>query len=113
MTLKALAVAISGYIDEDSKLKGGFFLVFDTVDKKPLQLQLVKVHKDKLATLGDGLYFACTDMKAADGTVYDLDFFMKQSDEGFETTEVLVHKKSGEPRYGWKEVDGVWEQVKS
>ena len=73
----------------------------------------MKVHKDNLATLGDGVYFACTDMKAADGTLYDLDFFMKQTDHGFKTTKVSVHKKSGEPRYGWKEVDGVWKMVKS
>lgn len=113
MTLDALAVAITEYVERDAKLKGGFFLVYDTVDKKPLQLQLVKVHKDKLATLGDGLYFACTDMKAANGTVYDFDFFMQQTDEGIETTEVTVHKKSGKPRYGWKEVDGTWKKVKS
>ena len=71
------------------------------------------MHKDKLAALGDDVYFACTDMKAADGTVYDLDFFMKQTGHGIETTEVTVHKKSGKARYGWKEVDGVWKKVKS
>lgn len=113
MTLDALEKAISGYIDEDSKLKGGYFLVYDTVDKKPLQLEILKVHKDKLATLGEGVFFACTDMKAADGTVYDLDFFMKETDDGIETTEVAVHKKSGKPRYAWKEVNGIWKKVKS
>ncbi len=105
--------AITEYIDEDSKLKGGYFLVYDTVDKKPLQLQLLKVHEAKLATLGNGVYFACTDMKAASGTVYDLDFFMKQTDKGIETTEVTVHKKSGKPRYAWKEVDGIWKKVQN
>ena len=113
MTLDALAVAITEYVEQDAKLKGGFFLVYDPVDKKPLQLQLVKVHKDKLATLGDGVYFACTDMKAADGTLYDLDFFMKQTNHGIKTSEVTVHKKSGEPRYRWAEVDGVWKKDKS
>ncbi|MCH7549306.1 MAG: hypothetical protein IH969_07220 [Candidatus Krumholzibacteriota bacterium] len=113
MTLDALAVAITDYVKQDAKLKGGFFLVYDAVDKKPLQLTLVKVHKDKLATLGDGVYFACTDMKTADGTVYDLDFMMKETDHGIRTTEVMVHKKSGEPRYAWKEKDGVWTRDKS
>ncbi|MEE9269986.1 MAG: hypothetical protein V3V49_06970 [Candidatus Krumholzibacteria bacterium] len=112
-TVEALVKAITGYIDEDSKLKGGYFLVYDTVDKKPLQLQLLEVHQSLHATADDGVYFACADMKAADGTVYDLDFFMKQTDEGIETTEVTVHKKSGKPRYGWKEVDGIWKKVKS
>ena len=113
MTVDGLAEAIIAYIEMDSELKGGFFLVYDGVDKKPLQLKLVKVHQDKLASLGDGVYFACTDMKASDGTLYDLDFFMKQTDHGLKTTEVAVHKKSGEPRYGWKETDGIWKKVKT
>lgn len=113
MTLDALGEAITGYIEQDSELKGGYFLVYDAVDKTPLQLKLLKVHKDKLATLGNGVYFACTDMKAPDGTVYDVDFFMQQADDGIETTEVAVHKKSGKPRYSWKEVGGIWKKVKS
>ena len=113
MTVDDLAEAIAGYIEKDSKLKGGYFLVYDGVDKKPLQLTLVKVHEDKLASLGDGLYFACTDMKASDGTLYDLDFFMMETDHGMKTKEVAIHKKSGEPRYGWKESDGVWSKVKT
>ena len=113
MTVDGLAEAIIGYIEMDSKLKGGYFLVYDSVDKKPLQLKLVKVHKDKLASLGDGLYFACTDMKASDGTLYDLDFFMMETDHGMKTTEVAVHKKSSKPRYGWKETDGIWKKVKT
>jgi hypothetical protein len=113
MTLDQLATAITDYIARDSKLKGGPFLVYDAVDKKPLQLELVLVHKDRLSSLGEGVYFACTDMKATDGTVYDLDFFMKKGDAGVETTEVSIHKKAGAPRYGWKEEAGVWKKVKS
>jgi hypothetical protein len=113
MTLDELADAITEYIEHDSMLKGGFFLVYDPIDKKPLQLELVEVHRERLASLGQGVYFACTDMKAADGTVYDLDFFMKKAGPGIETTEVAVHKKSGTPRYGWKEENGVWKKVKS
>jgi hypothetical protein len=113
MTTEALAKAITGYIDEDSMLKGGYFLVYDTVDKKPLQLELLKVHDDKLASLGKGAYFACTDMKAADGSIYDLDFFMQQTEHGIETTEIAVHKKAGKARYGWKEEEGIWKKVKN
>ncbi|MFQ5600535.1 MAG: hypothetical protein ACE5G2_08275 [Candidatus Krumholzibacteriia bacterium] len=113
MTLDMLAEAITRYIESDAKLKGGYFLVYDTVDEKTLQLELLKVHKERLATLGHGVYFACTDMEATDGTVYDLDFFMKQTDGGTETTEVAVHKKSGKPRYGWKEDNGTWKKVKN
>jgi hypothetical protein len=113
VTIEELAEAIESYIDRDAELKGGFFLVYDKVDKKPLQLTLVKIHDDKLAGLGSGVYFACVDMKNADGVVYDLDFFMHRDDhDEMETTEVSVHKKSGTPRYGWKEENGVWKKAK-
>ena len=113
MTLDELADAITEYIEEDSKLKGGTFLVYDAEEKKPLMLQLVKVHKERLASLGGGVYFACTDMKSSAGVVYDLDFFMQRSGDEIETTEVSIHKKAGKPRYGWKEEDGVWKKVKA
>ena len=112
MTLDTLAEAITSYIQNDAKLKGGAFLVVDPQTKAVLQLQLVKVHKERLATLGDGVYFACTDMKATDGTVYDLDFFMQQTDHGIQTTEVAIHKQAGKPRYNWKEENGKWLKVK-
>jgi hypothetical protein len=113
MTLDELADAIAAYIERDTKLKGGYFLVYDAGEKKPLVLKLDKVHKERLAGLGGGVYFACTDMKAADGVVYDLDFFMKKNADGIETTEVSIHKKAGKPRYGWKEENGVWKKVKA
>jgi hypothetical protein len=113
MTLNELADAITRYIEHDSKLKGGYFLVYDGEEKKPLLLRLEKVHKERLSSLGGGVYFACTDMRSSDGTVYDLDFFMKRNEDGIETTEVAIHKKAGKPRYGWKEQNGVWKKVKS
>ena len=39
-------------------------------------LNLVKVHDDRFSSLGGEKYFACVDMKGADGTIHDLDFFM-------------------------------------
>ena len=113
MTLDELANAITHYIEQDSKLKGGYFLVYDGDEKKPLMLQLDKVHKERLASLGGGVYFACTDMKSSNGAVYDLDFFMRRTEGGIETTEVAVHKKAGKARYGWKEENGIWKKVKS
>ena len=113
MTLDQLADAITLYIEQDTKLKGGYFLVYDAEEKKPLVLKLDKVHRERLAGLGGGVYFACTDMKADDGVLYDLDFFMKQTPGRMETTDVSIHKKAGKPRYGWKEENGVWKKVKA
>ena len=113
MSLDELANAITRYIEQDSKLKGGYFLVYDAEEQKPLMLRLEKVHKDRLSSLGGGVYFACTDMKSSAGAVYDLDFFMKRTGGGIETTEVAIHKKAGKARYGWKEENGIWKKVKS
>ncbi|MBI3871852.1 MAG: hypothetical protein HY304_02110 [candidate division Zixibacteria bacterium] len=111
VTIPMLSKAIHDYVADDAKLKGGFFLVFDPQDKKVLQLTLAKVHEEKLATLGNGVYFACADFQASDGHLYDLDVFMKGSDKNLETTEVSVHKVDGKPRYNWSEKDGVWSKV--
>lgn len=113
LTVEQLAHAIEEFIEDDMDLKGGWFLVYDPVDKQVLQLTLSKIHTDKLAHLGNEVYFACTDMRAANDVVYDLDFFMeRQADGGLAAHEISVHKKSGKPRYGWKEEKGIWTKVK-
>src|SRR5438552_14024948 len=43
---------------------------------KDLPLELVKLHDDRLSSLGDDKYFACVDMKGADRKIYDIDFVM-------------------------------------
>ncbi len=103
-----MAKAITDYINKDSQLKGGYFLFYDAKDKKPLALTLTKVHKDRLSQVGKNLYFACTDFKEAGGTMYDLDFFMKNIDDQLQVTDVKVHKQADKPRYTWHEKDGMW-----
>ncbi len=108
VTKEMMAEAIEGYIKKDAALKGGYFTVYDAQAKAPLALTLDKVHQDKLAQVSDGLYFACSDFKATDGKMYDLDFFMKGTDSGLEVSEVMIHKEAGNARYGWVEKDGIW-----
>ena len=78
---------------------------------KDLALDLVKVHDDRLSDLGGGKYFACVDMKASDGTVYDIDFFMSGKPGNMKVTDTSVHKVNGQPLYSWKEEGGVWKKV--
>jgi hypothetical protein len=78
---------------------------------KDLALDLVKVHDDRLSGLGGGKYFACVDMKAADGTVYDIDFFLSGTPDNMTVTETTVHKVNGKALYSWKEEGGVWKKV--
>jgi hypothetical protein len=78
---------------------------------KDLALDLIKVHDDRLSSLGDEKYFACVDMKATDSTTYDIDFFMSGKPGAMKVTETSVHKVNGKPLYNWKEEGGVWKKV--
>jgi len=80
--------------------------------KKDLALDLVKVHDDRFSNLGNDKYFACVDMKGADGKIYDIDFFMQVKPGKLSVTETSVHKINGKPLYNWKEEGGVWKKVK-
>jgi len=79
---------------------------------KDLALDLMKVHDDRLSSLGGGNYFACVDMKGTDGTMYDIDFFMAGQPGSMKVTETSVHKINGKPLYNWKEQGGVWKKVR-
>lgn len=108
---EALGQAIRDYVTKDSKLKGGYFLVWDGVAKKTLVLTLEKVHDDKLAQVSPGVYFACADFKALDGATYDLDIFMAgESATELTTTEIAVHKENGKERYTWAQEGGLWKK---
>ena len=105
---------ISAGIKKDiaSKSKKSSDKKFHTEYKgKDLALDLVKVHDDRVSSLGNGKYFACVDMKAADRTTYDIDFFMTGNPGAMKVTETSVHKINGKPLYDWKEKGGVWKRV--
>ena len=103
--------AIRGHIDKTSAATNGSFPVKDDVLKKTWDLKLDRVHNDKLQALADGRYFACVDFKAADGTMVDVDFFMKKEGDNLAVTDTTVHKVDGKARYNYQEKDGVWARV--
>jgi hypothetical protein len=80
---------------------------------KDLPMDLIKVHNDRFSSLGGDRYFACVDMKAIDGTMYDIDFFMAGQPGSIRITETSVHKINGKPLYNWKEESGVWKRVRA
>lgn len=113
VSAQAVGKAVAEFIASDAKLKGGKFLVFDGSAKEALQLELLKIHMDRLTGLGNDTYFACADFQASNGKVYDLDIFMiGESTDDLAVTEISVHKEEGVERYGWKEKRGVWVKVK-
>lgn len=103
--------AIRTHIEEKTKSSGGSFPVVDDVLKKTWELLLVRVHKDRLQSLADGTYFACVDFKASDGTMVDVDFFLKEQGDRLAVIDTSVHKINGKARYNYQEKDGVWVRV--
>jgi hypothetical protein len=110
VTKAEISAGIKKHIASEGK-KSGDQKFHVTHEDKDLALDLVKVHDDRLSSLGDGKYFACVDMKAADGTVYDIDFFMSGEPGDMKVTETSVHKIKGKPLYNWKEEGGLWKKV--
>jgi hypothetical protein len=103
--------AIRGHVEKAAKDSGGRFAVKDDVLSKTWELELIGVHKDRLQALADGSYFACVDFKANDGTMIDVDFFLKKQGEDLVVTDTSVHKVNGKARYNYEEKDGVWRRV--
>ncbi|HEY6221681.1 MAG TPA: hypothetical protein VIX13_04015 [Candidatus Eisenbacteria bacterium] len=111
VSLEQIDQAIRAHIENVAKSSGGRFPVKDEVLNKTWQLELVRVHKDRLQALADGSYFACVDFKADDGTMVDVDFFLKKKGDDLEVTETTVHKINGKARYNYEERNGVWVKV--
>src|SRR4030095_6537990 len=105
-----ISTGIKSNIDAKSKKSpdGKFQVKYEGQD---LALDLIKVHDDRLQDLGGGKYFACVDMKAADGKTYDIDFFLAGQPAKMKVTETSVHKIDGKPLYNWKEENGKWNKV--
>ena len=111
LTISQLAESIEKYIEQDVKLKGGFF-VFDVKNNEILNLTLLKIHKERLSNIGNDTYFACADFQASNGKVYDLDVFMTgKLQNNLVVTEINVHKESGMARYGWENSHGIWVKI--
>ena len=107
-----ISVGIKRHIANDTK-KSNDRKFHVRYGSKDLALDLVKVHDDRLSSLGGGKYFACVDMKAANGTIYDIDFVMAGQPGSTRVTETSVHKINGKPLYNWKEENGTWKRVRA
>jgi hypothetical protein len=109
LTVDQLAEAITEWVAAEAAAKGGFLAIEHPDTGATLELSLDKVHRERLSRVGEQTYFACADFVGRDGTLYDLDIFMRGPNrEALETTEVTLHKENGEARYTWYEEDGVW-----
>ena len=111
LTEAELADAIEAHVAAVAEEHGGTYPIEDPETDQTLSLELVRVHEERLARTAPNTYFACVDFAAADGTVYDVDFFMTgTSAEDLEFEDFSIHKVNGEPRYTWYEEDEVWKK---
>ena len=79
---------------------------------KDVTLDLITIHADRLLDLGDNKHVVCVDLKAANGAIYDVDFFITVRSGTLSVTEASVHKINGKPLYNWKEEGGIFKKVK-
>lgn len=108
-TATDVADAVEDYVRHDVKMKGGYFLFYDSVLQAPLVLTLKRVHEDGLRMMGDDEYFTSVDFESADGSTYGLDIFVKGPDKAhLEVSAISVYKENDTLRYEWLERDGVW-----
>jgi hypothetical protein len=107
-----IAAGLKQYIDSSARKSADkrFHLRYGGKD---LALELIKIHDGRFSSLGRNKYFACVDMKGADGKVYDIDFLMAVQGRTLNITETSVHKINGKPLYNWKEEKGVWKKCVS
>src|SRR5215831_9922857 len=78
---------------------------------KDLALDLITIHGDRLSDLGENKRVVCVDMKAANGAIYDVDFFITVRSGTLSVTDASVHKINGKPLYKWKEGGGIFKKV--
>ncbi|MBW8039955.1 MAG: hypothetical protein FVQ85_08160 [Planctomycetes bacterium] len=91
VTKKQIAEAIEAYVEKRTATQGGYYVVKDDITTKELKLSLEKVHRERLSKVGQEMYFACADFKTPEGTVYDLDVFMKGTNKDDDLAQQLIN----------------------
>lgn len=102
---------IREHIQAQARGHQGFFPL--ATDTHEFKLELVRVHTEYLARLGPERSFACVDLAARNGDVYDVDFFLEGAPGSMEVTQTTVHKHNGQPYYVWEQRPGGtgWQRV--
>ncbi len=96
---------IKAHIDQELAKNNGFYVIYDTENKKYLKLNLIKVHEDRVSYIKTkDAYFACTDFITTNKmALYDIDFWMKKTPKGLEVYDKKIHKQNGKPRFIYKD----------
>jgi hypothetical protein len=109
-TIGEVATFLEGHVAKVTADTDGWMSIRDEKTGQVRELQLDKIHEERLAQTAEHTYFVCADFKSRDGEVFDLDFWVHQTEHGLEVTETMIHKQSGNPRYTWYEESDVWKR---
>ena len=109
-TVEEVAMFLEGHLAETTKASDGLLTVHDEKAEIERKLRLDKIHRERLAKTAEATYFVCADFKDTAGTVFDLDFWVKQGGDGLEVAETMIHKEEGKPRYTWYQDGDVWKR---
>ena len=88
--------AVRAAAEAHVRMSGGRMTFDDPNGGGPLVLAFDRVHEGVEATEG-GRHVVCVDLKSADGTVYDVDFYVDRAEASGELLleDALIHKVSG------------------
>jgi hypothetical protein len=93
--------AIMDYINRDTALKGGYFLIWDDKEGKVWKLRFSKLH-DKVRVIEGETYFMCTDFSSEKDTL-DIDFWLEEDILGnLKVTKIKIHKVNKKPRFTYE-----------
>jgi hypothetical protein len=103
--------AVDRYIEIGSKLNGGHFVMFDKMAQQAVAMDTQTLSQREILPASPELHAVCMEMVGLDGTVYDVDFFVKTQTRGREELEnIEVHAVNGQARYNWIQNGAIWEQ---
>jgi hypothetical protein len=109
-SMEDVASFLEDYAKKSAEAGGGWMTIADDQTKGDRKMVLDKIHRERLAKTGEKTYFVCADFKADDGKIWDLDFWVSQSEHGLTVSETMIHKEAGVARYSWFEADGIWKR---
>lgn len=105
---------IKSYIENETTLKGGYFLLFDKVKNEVLQLNLSKINDRVNLVIKDEVFcgkyrtrhfwIASCNFESANGkSNYELDFWIKNKNANgdFEVFIIAIHKVDGKERFAY------------
>jgi hypothetical protein len=105
VTADMVKQTIKDYVESQSKVHKGAFIVRDPELNKVWKLELVKIHDPVREYKKDGktIYFACSDFKSMESEdILDIDLWLVPAGDRLMVEEVKIHKLNGKARYTYE-----------